>query len=352
MDRKRPNCRKGKSCSATCIEMRDRCLVDMPEPPSAATSRLRDKIKQLELFPIRKFFSDKIFYSKARLLKRGVERDIIESIQKGDKDGYNSHRQKVIDFNNKIVREGAQDKGLLKVPATWDRVMKVKKSYEKARGKIEDRLIKAAREGDRDKYDREERRLLAIQKKLGLKVGDTELLARRYFWDKHDGDENEERRDFDLRTRPFIDKLEGKLEKLERYGSYVEKSRGSIMISTDVKGYDVKMSLDDNGTTVSFTVDNSYSKPRGISKADSNEIASVVKEMFKAVTSSIGEGAVFQVTPYNGDGRGHGRRKAYERQGFQFNKNTGEMLARVDKDGKLVGLDWRQAVPSLEQGNF
>lgn len=41
----RKRCRKGKNCSATCIDPREDCLVDFPEPVQAEITRMRDFIR-------------------------------------------------------------------------------------------------------------------------------------------------------------------------------------------------------------------------------------------------------------------------------------------------------------------
>lgn len=175
---KRDRCNKGKSCSAACIERKDRCLVDFPEPASRATTKVRDKVSQLELFPTDKYV-DKKTVEKISEFKKKVERGLIKAVHLEDEDKYNRHRQEIIDFNKRL---GERSSSALKVPATWERMQNVRESYEKAKGKLVNRLEKAAKKGDRIKYQEEEKRLLKIRRDLGVKVGDTAKYLREEIW--------------------------------------------------------------------------------------------------------------------------------------------------------------------------
>jgi hypothetical protein len=175
---KRDRCSKGKSCSAACIQRSDRCLVDFPIPASRATTKLRDKVTQLELFPTEKFI-DRKYVKELREFKKRIERGIIKAIHLEDEDKYNRHRDDIIEHNRKV---GLPSSSAIKVPATWDRLQNVKGSYEKAKAKILVRLEKAAKDGDRRRYDTEEARLLKIRRILGVKVGDTGKYERGDTW--------------------------------------------------------------------------------------------------------------------------------------------------------------------------
>lgn len=180
---KRDRCNKGKSCSAACIQRTDRCLVDFPEPASRATSRLRDKVSQLELFPTEKYI-DKKAVGEIRDFKKKAERGLIKAIHLDDEDKYNRHRQEILDFNKRL---GEGSPSALKVPATWDRVQNVREAYDKAKEKLLNRLEKAAKGGDSKRYQEEERRLLKIRRDLGVKVGDTARYLRKEIWYRHGG---------------------------------------------------------------------------------------------------------------------------------------------------------------------
>lgn len=173
---KRDKCNKGKSCSAACIERKDRCLIDFPEPASRATTKVRDRVSQPELFPT-EGYTDKGYI---RDFKKRVERELVKAIQLMDEDKYNKHRQEVIDFNKRVGGESSSS--ALKVPATWERVENVREAYEKAKGKLMRRLEKAAEDGDRKKYFEEEARFLSIKRKIGVKVGDTGKYVRGDIW--------------------------------------------------------------------------------------------------------------------------------------------------------------------------
>lgn len=173
---KRDKCNKGKSCSAACIERKDRCLIDFPEPASRATTKVRDRVSQPELFPT-EGYTDKGYI---RDFKKRVERELVKAIQLMDEDKYNKHRQEVIDFNKRVGGESSPS--ALKVPATWERVENVREAYEKAKGKLMRRLEKAAEDGDRKKYLEEEARFLSIKRKIGVKVGDTGKYVRGDIW--------------------------------------------------------------------------------------------------------------------------------------------------------------------------
>lgn len=146
-----------------------------------------------------------------------------------------------------------------------------------------------------------------------------------------------------------MDRVRNKLRKME---ASVERDEDNITISTYSSGYNVKMSLGDNGTRVFFKIDDSFSKPKGMEKEDARQVAGTVKEMFEAITSSLNKGSVLVASPYKKDGKGESRRRAFRMAGFKSASPTGDMYARVEGDGKIVGIDWRQAVSRLEMGNF
>lgn len=302
---KRDKCNKGKSCSAACITRTDRCLVDIPLSPSQSTGRVRDFIQN-------KQSSDE--GRAAVKFRREVEREVVRALASGDKDKYESSRQKVIDYNKSSTEKGL---GNINVPVSWERAIKVKESYHKASKAIRVKVEEAARLGDKAAYDREERKLMNLQRRLGTRIGESKFIKRGEIWRREDGDDNV--------NNSFLKGLRGSSI---LKGAHIDRYQDDISISKMVSGYKVSLEIEENGKTFSFTINNSYEKPKGISNRIGMQIGSVTEEMFREVVRSMAEGSVVWVHPYGADGRGPKRRRAYERFGF----------GSVDDDSKMFGM--------------
>lgn len=318
----RPNCSRGKSCSATCISRSDFCLVEFPASPAQALSKLKEEVsrerrpegnKQLEIMDTSGYVTKEGLKGKIDKFKEDNQTKVLDSVRRGSKDDYERLRKEAIDFNKEMVRKGEADKGgLAKVPVTWEKLQEIKAKYNDAYAKIRDRMEDAVLIGDRKRYDKEERKLTELYNKLGVRVGDKESRRPRkgFVWDDFGGDDYKGNKFFKgIRENPLF-----KNAKIVHDDS--DAPNATMTIYKKVGKHMLSMHLDDNGTNFSFKIDDSYDKPRNMSRRDSFAIAKLTEEMFRAVTNSMEVGSIVTVYPYDGDGRGKKRERAYQRFGF------------------------------------
>jgi hypothetical protein len=172
-------CSKGKNCSAACIERADFCLVELPVSVSQETSRLRDSLQKAgDMTP-------KAPPLLAEPTKRGDTREeiydgIVKAVKKISypadllryEDEYNSWRNKAIEFNKEIIRQGLEGRVKpINVPVSWGKVYKIRKNYLKAKDSLDADRKDAIAKGDIAKLERTERKLLAMTGKLGSRLG-------------------------------------------------------------------------------------------------------------------------------------------------------------------------------------
>lgn len=336
---KRDRCIKGKSCSAACITSGYMCLVELPSSTHSEITKVRDvlkkeeeasKVKQPSLFKVSDYLTKEGVEKAKDKFKAGIEPRLHEAIQKGSagKDEYNKIRQEVADFNKNMVKSGMSDKAdLVKMPVEWDRVRKVHKAYERALDDLNTKAENAAVLGDREGYNKIERRIIALENKLGSRLGDYDKTVKGKIWDEMGGD-NQEGNQF-LRGIMSSPALKGaKITPDYSYG-YIRE----IAIDKRVGKHIVSLHLEDRGTSFSFQIDGSYRKPEGMSNKTGLQIANATEEMFSAVVGNMTIGSVVSVYPYDGDGRGSKRRRAYERFGFGSVRGDETMYGEVSNYG-------------------
>lgn len=173
-------CSKGKNCSAACIERSDYCLVELPVSVSKETARLRDALqKEGDMVPkappllaeptkrgdAREEIYDGIYNTVRKL--RGFPND------KGNiEDEYNAWRNKAIEFNKEIIRQGLEDKiKPINVPVSVERVVQIRKNYDTARKALDADRKDAIAKGDIAKLERTEKKLLEMTGKIGSRLG-------------------------------------------------------------------------------------------------------------------------------------------------------------------------------------
>ena len=337
---KRDRCIKGKSCSAACITSGYMCLVELPSSTHSEIAKIRDvlkkeeeasKVKQPSLFKVSDYLTKEGVEKAKDKFKADIEPRLYEAIQKGSagKDEYNKIRQEVADFNKKMVKSGMSDKAdLVKMPVEWDRVRKVHKAYERALDDLNTKAENAAVLGDRDGYNKIEKRIIALENKLGSRLGDYDKTVRGKIWNEMDGD-RQEGNEF-LRGIMGSPALKGAriIPDHDGYGEIRE-----ITIDKRVGKHKVSLHLEDHGTSFSFQIDDSYRKPEGMSNKTGLQIANATEEMFSAVVGNMEIGSVVSVYPYDGDGRGSKRRRAYERFGFGSVRGDETMYGEVSYEG-------------------
>lgn len=348
---KKDKCVKGKSCSAACISPNNICLVEIPLSPSQAISKVRNQIKeeisdktpskekQLKLFETSKYINAEGVRERIKNFQNENQSNILKAIESRSKETYDKHRQEAIDFNKNLVKNKEADKGgLAKVPVTWEKMQDVKKRYEKAQSEIEQRAINAAMIGDKTAYLREEKKLMEIERRIGLKVGEDNPLEKGYLWRNNNGDTHAGNEFFEgLRGSPTL-----------RTATIRHDGDGEIVISRQLGKHKLELLLEENGTVFSFKIDGSYSKPPGLSNKEGLQIAATTQKMYDAVIGNMAIGSVISVFPYDGDGRGDKRRRAYERYGFGSGKPGGSMYGKIDEDtgnfSPASGSEWSRYV--------
>lgn len=332
---KRDRCVKGKSCSAACIAANEFCLVEIPDSVSAEIAKVRNslnsednkkKTEQLKLFEPSKYVTKEGVRAVVEKFKQSNQEKILKAIEESSEEKYNKARQEAITFNKNLVKDGLAEKGqvLAKVPVSWEKHQKVTKAYNKAYDKVVTRAEEAAMMGDKKKYDKEERKLTAIQTRLGAKVGDTDKVEKGYIWKDFQGDFHANNFFLKgLRESPVL-----RAAKLIP-DDVTDDGFRELKIVKKVGKHEVGMYLEDRATSFSFKINGSYDKPKGLSNAEGLQIAKVTEQLFSEVVKHMDEGSVVRVYPYGGDGRGAKRRRAYERFGFATSEGTGDMYGKV-----------------------
>lgn len=322
----RKRCSKGKNCSATCIERSDYCLVELSASPSSAMSQLRNKVessKQLNLFDVSSVLSKEKLKEYVDKKNREIQKGILEAINKGDDDKYERLREEAIKFNKRLLDSGLADKGdSVKVPLSMERLERVKKSYYNVKNKLENEMTKAASLGDRNKYDNLEKKLMIMQRRVGVKLG-IESVRKGDVW-------AEERRKY--KDSEFLQRLfNGKnLKDVEvSYNGY-----GSLEISKNVRGQKLTLFISKGGKIFSFTVNGDYSADPSLPKAAKFAIIKETRSLFSKVVEEMDEGSVVKVGAYPSDGKGKMREKAYQKFGFE---KDGRSMYGMVTGGRLVG---------------
>lgn len=187
----RPRCKKGKACSAACIDPGESCLVEFPDPASAGLGKLSNKIEQLSLFDTSKYYT-KEHIESVRLDREKTWKEVSDGVKSSlssnsafsVKAEYDKWRQVAVDFNKKLSEDrlAARVKPL-KVPVKWEVYKAISERYDRAEKNITERMKKANKSRNKEEYDRQERRLIALYDKLGKKIGKTAPL-KEFMWDK------------------------------------------------------------------------------------------------------------------------------------------------------------------------
>lgn len=218
---KRDRCRKGKSCSATCISGWKACLVEMSDAVSSSLAKAKSSL------------SGKIYEAKTKAkLLIPEERKKFQKSLKGD---YERVRGKLQDQLNRAVLRGNRERvdslkrrldrlesgagAKLKMPKSptmtsekEERLRARKAAYSKALDKIITDMETAASKGKLGTYDRLERALMTMQRKLGPRLRPNDhVYNRREIWN---------------------DSLNKKFRERNRYNSFV-KARNKLVMALE-----------------------------------------------------------------------------------------------------------------------
>jgi hypothetical protein len=326
-------CSKGKSCSAACIVRSDICLVEIPVSPAAALSQFKDKIgNSISAQPSSLSVDTGELKKHVKDTDIKIKTGIKKAISNNDEASYNKHRDEAIEFNKSLVRKNLTDKAPpIRVPVSWEKFTTVRGNYNKAIDSLEESMRKAAQEGKRDEYDKLERRLLAVQEKIGSRVGATEARKRNEIWESEQKNRSED---------SIVSSLVSRLKSDERLKDhYFDESypKSILEIDRQVGDHTITAELYNIGKKemqMSFRVDGEYSRDPYMSDSDARKIAFKTKSMFDAILSHLEDGKIIRVSPDDGDGYGEAREKAYIAYGFV--SGGGEYMYGMVKNGKIV----------------
>lgn len=318
---KRDRCRKGKSCSATCIDPNETCLVEFPNPVSSSIGKARDRLSEspkqektwteseIKTFnKIRDDYKDRM-YVKVR-----------EAISSSHDTEYRKLRSEIIEFNQNLIEQGVYGKHVppVKVPLEWGRVMKIKRSYRKALGSVEDSLDRAGYLRDKASFDKNLAKMQRMHLALGVKLGDKDE-SRYYKWEDYKGNT-----------------LVHKLYKENIKGVNILPYSEDLFLDAKVGKNKIRVEVLNRGTKFTFKVNGGYEEDPDMTREEKMAIAYKVKDIFSRVVKNMNEGSVIEVSPYDGDGKGQGRKQAYLRYGFKEDPGSRDLLGIV-RGGKLKG---------------
>lgn len=196
--------------------------------------------------------------------------------------------------------------------------------------KLAEDMEKAAREGDRAKYDRLEDRFFRIKKKVGndaIRDIDLRYMSRGDVWREVE------------RSKP-LEGMQAMLEKDKRKGVESIKVKGGpddFSVVSRVLGNKVELKVSPNDTT-SFLVNDSYTASGTLSKREEFAITREVMRQYGEIVKQMPDGTVFYVTAASGDGREEMREQAYVKFGFSDPDYNGQMYGMV-RNGKMTPID-------------
>lgn len=217
---KKDRCRKGKSCSATCISRWKDCLVEMSDAVSSSLTKTRKAIgKRAEkVVP-----GLKGKYLERRRKEYLKAREFLRTQIKAE--GYLGPSRKLNRLNEKLERLDKTIGSRLGIPkakpvsreeqSSYDRRAK---KYLNALSKVKQQVIQASKEGKKGTYDKLEKKLLDIQSKGGSKFPGLEpKYEKGKFWKDYSGNREGRRGQSYIRA---YQKFRAEAEAAARAGDY------------------------------------------------------------------------------------------------------------------------------------
>lgn len=184
---KKDRCRKGKSCSATCISGWKACLVEMPDMVSKSLTKAKNSIKSKAIDVIPGSRGERLRGQRMRYLEN--RKVLVSQIHRAIMGGSNSRASRLKDKLERIEKEIGSKLGVKKTkpidPAGSTRYQIRWNNYFRAKGILQDKMKKEALKGDRTAYNRWERRLLALESKGGKLFSDKTLNKRGELWSSY-----------------------------------------------------------------------------------------------------------------------------------------------------------------------
>lgn len=179
---KRDRCRKGKSCSAACINRNLLCLVDMPAPVEGALAKavtaVRSRKKRLSPNERKEFLSKRRqkIVAKSKKRRNEIWKSASESwmnlnsyARKRDKKNYDREEERYFKLVSNYKRMGGKPNLEYGRGQIWKDVREQQDllRYQTLASKIRSKLQNLAKSKDRDKYDKLEDKLLRLHSKFG-----------------------------------------------------------------------------------------------------------------------------------------------------------------------------------------
>lgn len=319
---KKDRCRKGKSCSATCISGWKACLVELPDRLIAPIRKLGEKVKGLGSPDRRELKGKREKFDKVIMKK--LEKRLNDIVESGNAKEY----KRVMKAFPKIQDTSKRLKSRYNVEGLRNRFLEDWKMarLEGAKIVLKREILKSIEANDRARYD-----------KLKAKLVKLEGPSRRgEMWDNYQGLAHFAVR---LGKSDIMNTREG-VKNLK-----VSYSAGAgfqlLMITSDILGN--KVSVNVTPSSLSFLVNDSYAASGKLSKLEQVAISREVRRQFQEVIKSIGEGTALAVIAEGSDGKGDMREKAYRAFGFSDPDDEGYMYGKVS-NGKVVPSSGRYGV--------
>jgi hypothetical protein len=367
----RKRCRKGKNCSAACIQTGMVCLVEMPESAGLATTKMRDLLKEWkpknphlspkpsepvgDYAPIKRLTGEELGNTVRKLAKEGkTPAEIVKAT------GY----WKDSELFNKAIKEFRPTPRKERV--VGEDLIKLIKSLPSDISKSD--LVRAAGYTSR-KPDGSERlnftnfymALLDAKELKDFKEAGGYFFRQKMTPVKLPTTEELQRK---LGVNELVIKTwEPNIHKLMEAGAdlsskakgkpYIDASYGELALVTKIGKNTMALSVDDHGTIL-WKVNDSVSKNNSNSEIPPKEklqMAMAARKSWDILLRSFEEGKILATSAYVGDGSGDSRARAYEATGFgkpfgdevgdsQYGKVTSRGLMPLDPyDGRNLHED-------------
>lgn len=126
----------------------------------------------------------------------------------------------------------------------------------------------------------------------------------------------------------------------------VDKENGELILTQKVGKNTIETTFNqENG--FNYRVNGKYDAGSVKDRKEQLRVAMAVRGQYDALVRSLPEGTVIKTSPYDGDGGGAARQKAYEKIGFGKPNNIDDMFA-MKKDGKMVPATFEQHMSAFE----
>lgn len=243
---KKDRCKKGKSCSATCISGWKACLVEMSAGISSSVTQVREKVKGR----VRKVVPGvKGLYLRGQRNEYFKTRDRLISQMEGSLLRGNVTRySNLVGRLDKLEKEVGSKLGIEKSPPmSYDKRSRLetrRSRYMEVKNSLLRQAVEASSGGKRGTYEKLEDRLLRLQQKGGSKFGDSRIFSKGEIWTVHTSMRLSQRKGAFTKAQDRLLDLMRKAAKDGDRKEYVKLERGLFLIQ--------KRTGDKLGSSVAF----------------------------------------------------------------------------------------------------